>query len=84
MVVTHHSDEERISRMHREGKLTQEEADRLLATLRAQHARDAALAKQIEQRTARTRRRRTARACYFRPGICARYCRLRTVVTTSG
>ena len=28
---THHSDEERISRMHREGKLTREEADRLAA-----------------------------------------------------
>jgi LemA protein len=58
MVVTHHSDEERISRMRGEGKLTQEEADRLLATLRAQHARDAALAKQIEQRADRTRRLR--------------------------
>ena len=56
-MVTDHSDEERISRMHREGKLTQEEADRLLESIRAQRARDAALAKEIGQRTARTRRR---------------------------
>jgi LemA protein len=58
MMVTHHSDEERISRMHREGKLSREEADRLLASIRAHQARDAALAKQIGQRTDRIRRRR--------------------------
>jgi LemA protein len=52
---THHSDEERISRMRREGKLTQAEADRLLESIRAHQARDAALAKQIGQRTGRIR-----------------------------
>ena len=65
MVVTHHADEERISRMLREGKLTQAEADRLLETIRAQQARDAALAKQIEQRTDRTRRQRLHLLAYF-------------------
>ncbi|MGB5718595.1 MAG: hypothetical protein WBN81_16055, partial [Gammaproteobacteria bacterium] len=58
MMVTHHSDEERISRMHGEGKLTQEQADRLLESIRAQQTRDAVLAKQITQRTERTRRQR--------------------------
>ncbi len=56
-MVTHHSDEERISRMRREGKLTQAQADRLLETIRAQQTRDAVLARQITQRTGRTRRR---------------------------
>ena len=41
---THHADEERISRMRREGKLTPAEAERLLESLRAQQARDATLA----------------------------------------
>jgi LemA protein len=54
-MVTPHSDEERISRMHREGKLTRAEADRLLESIRAQQTRDAALAKQIGQRTGRMR-----------------------------
>ena len=57
-MVTHHSDEERISRMQREGKLTQEQADRLLESIRAQQTRDAALARQITLRTDRKRRRR--------------------------
>jgi LemA protein len=54
-MVTHHSDEERISSMRREGKLTQAEADRLLESIRAQQARDASLDKQIAQRTNRIR-----------------------------
>ena len=52
---THHADEERISRMRREGKLTPVEAERLLESLQAQQARDAALARQIGQRTNRLR-----------------------------
>ena len=57
-MVTHHSDEERILRMQREGKLTQEEADRLLESIRVQQTRDAAIARQITQRTDRARQRR--------------------------
>ena len=57
-MVTHHSDEERILRMQREGKLTQEEADRLLKSIRVQQTRDAAIARQITQRTDRARQRR--------------------------
>jgi LemA protein len=64
MMVTDHSDEERISRMCREGKLTQEEADRLLESIRAQQVRDAALAKQIRQRTDRMRRWRLLPALF--------------------
>jgi hypothetical protein len=63
-MVTHHSDEERISRMRREGKLTQEEADRLLESIRAQLARDATLAKQIGQRTDRIRQWRLVLAFF--------------------
>ncbi|MDH3526000.1 MAG: LemA family protein [Gammaproteobacteria bacterium] len=44
------SDEDRIIRMLDEGKLTQEEADRLLNSIHAHQARDAALAKQLERR----------------------------------
>ena len=57
-MVTHHSDEERILRMQREGNLTQEEADRLLESIQVQQTRDAAIARQITQRTDRARQRR--------------------------
>ena len=56
-MVTDHSDEARISRMQREGKLSQQEAGRLLEAIRAQQSRDAALAKQIAQRAQRGLRR---------------------------
>jgi len=61
---THHADEERISRMRREGKLTPAEAEHLLESLRAQQARDAALARQIGQRTDRIRRWRLLQAVF--------------------
>ena len=63
-MITDHSDEARISRMYREGKLTQEEADRLLESIRAQQARDAVLAKQLRQRTERIRRWRLLPALF--------------------
>ena len=63
-MVTDHSDEARTSRMCREGKLTQEEADRLLESIRAQQARDAALAKQIRQRKDRIQRWRLLPALF--------------------
>ena len=43
------SDEDRIIRMLDAGKITQQEADRLLDTIHAQQARDAALAEQFER-----------------------------------
>jgi LemA protein len=57
MTATQDTDAERIYRMQREGKLTQEESDRLLASIQAHQSRDAALTKQIEQRTHRSQRR---------------------------
>lgn len=56
-MATQDTDENRIARMLGEGKLTQEEADRLLASIRAQQARDAALTRHSERRTAPLRRR---------------------------
>ena len=56
-MTAEHSDYERITRMLNEGKLTQDEADRLLESLRAQQARDAALAKQIAHSADPTRQR---------------------------
>lgn len=44
------SDEDRIARMLDEGKVTQEEADRLLGSLRVQRERDEALARQLDHR----------------------------------
>jgi LemA protein len=57
MMATQDSDENRIARMLREGKLTQEEADRLLGSIHAQQARDEALARHIERRADPVRQR---------------------------
>jgi LemA protein len=51
------SDEDRIIRMLDAGKITQQEADRLLDSIHAQQARDEALARQFERAGDPTRRR---------------------------
>lgn len=56
-MTAEYSDKERIDHMLKAGKITRDEADRLLESIRAQQTRDAALAKQIARGSDPTRQR---------------------------